>query len=95
MILSKFVRVMDLGWQDFLWGSGCIIFFLGIYTALVMSSAWTGGREDYKRNLPRKYKEQEEKLKDLKTELKTALKERDGFEDRLKAIALSAEVKGE
>ena len=94
MILSKYVRVMDISWQDFLWGALWAGLIIGVYTAVVMYSTWVAGREDYKKNLPRKYKEQDTELKDLKAELKTTIKERDGFEDRLKAISLSAEVRG-
>ena len=94
MIFSKYVRVMDISWEDVFFGSVWVLFFAGIYTATIMYSSWTAGREDYKKNLPRKYKEQDEKLKDLKAELKATIKERDGYEDRLKAISLSSEVRG-
>ena len=94
MIFSKYVRVMDISWEQFLWGALWAVLIIGIYTASVMYSSWTAGREDYKKNLPRKYKEQEAELKDLKAELKAVRKERDGYEDRLKAISLSAEVRG-
>ena len=94
MSLAEFIRVMDLSWLKFFYGTMWILIFVGIYTASIMSSAFLSGQESYKKTLPRKYKEQDEQIKDLKAELKTTIKERDGYEDRLKAISLSSEVRG-
>lgn len=95
MILSKYIRVMDIGWEDFLWGAFWAVLVIAIYTAMIMSSAYLSGQENYKKTLPRKYKEQDIEINDLKEELKMVMKERDGFETRLKTISLSSAVKGE
>ena len=92
MIFSQYARVVDLSWEKVLWGALWAVIIIGIVVAVIMYSSWTAGREDYKKNLPRKYKEQEAELKDLKVELKAVIKERDDLETSLTTILLSAEV---
>ena len=94
MILSKYARVMDISWTDFFWNSAWILLLFGLYTAGIMGTAWSAGIAYNNRNLPKKYKDQEAEIKELKEKLKTAINERDHNKGKLLSIKESVEVRG-
>ena len=99
MILSEFIRVMDLGWETFLWGCLWVSIVIGIYTAVIMGTTWFSARSAFIKNeLPGLHNNivalQTEEIKSLKGELRMALADRQDYKDRLLAIKNSSEVRG-
>jgi len=75
MILSKFIRVMDLGWQDFLWFSFLVILAIGSYTFAIVRSTTISARQAFIKNeLPKVHnnilQKERDKNKVLKMEIK-------------------------
>lgn len=96
--LSEFIRVMDITYQEALWGLVWILIFWGLYTGLVIGYATVTARQRFIKNeLPRIYKNKLQKMmdenKELKAELRTVTTERREYLDRLDVIKNSSEVK--
>ena len=73
MILSQFIMVMDLGWQDILWGFFWLFTILGTYTFLITRASFISGRLAFiSKELPEMYghklKNARVQIKDLKEE---------------------------
>ncbi len=83
MILSEFIRVMDLGWPDFLWGAGWIIAVVSTISVVIFTSGWGCGIDFYKKNsLPKLNRDQKEEIKELKQKLRTVEIDRDLFKGK-------------
>ena len=95
--LSEFIRVMDVTWQEAIWGLVWVLIFWGLYTGLVIGYSTISARQRFIKNeLPRIYKNKIQKMIDenneLKAELRTVKTEHREYLDRLIAIKNSAEV---
>ncbi len=68
MILSEFIRVMDLNWLNILYGFFWLFCFLGLYTFLITRASFISGRQAFiLKELPEMYGH---KLKNAKVEIK-------------------------
>ena len=82
MILSEFIRVMDLSWIDILWGLFWFFVTIGGYTSLVIGYTRLAARKAFISNeLPKVHdnviKEEREKNKLLKMEIKILRSEKE------------------
>ena len=99
MILSEFIRTIDISWIDFLWM--CLWFSLisGTYTAIIWSTGWAISRDRFKRNIMPELmdgiiKNLKAENKELKLKLIRSEKQQELYHDRLLAIKNSSEVRG-
>ncbi len=99
MILSEFIRIIDISWTDFLWMVLWFILITGTYTAVVYSTAWTISRETFNKNIMDQMMNgiisiQKAEIKQLKAQLIKSQTKEQNYKDRLLAIKNSSEVRG-
>ena len=72
MILSEFIRVMDIGWKDFFTWLLYFSLALGGYTALVIGYTRIAARQAFIKNeLPKVHNKELQKERDKNNKLKT------------------------
>ena len=99
MVLSEFIRIVDISWQDFLYMALWFTIISGTYTAIVWSTAWLTSRETFKKNIMPQMMDniinlQKAEIKQLKAQLAKSLKKEQDYRDRLLTIKNSSEVRG-
>ena len=68
MILSEFIRVMDLNWVNIFWGFFWFFVIFGTYTFMITRASFISGRQAFiLKELPEMYGH---KLKNAKVEIK-------------------------